>query len=52
MASHVAGPDIERISRSSSGAKNITAEGLPSSRPLSEWMRSIAASLDGSQASP
>ena len=35
-----------------SGERYMTAEGLPSSRPLISWIRSIAAALSGSQASP
>ena len=51
-ACRVRGASAERISRIASGAKYMTAEDLPSSRPFSVWIRSIAARLSGSHASP
>ena len=52
IASRVRGPRLAISSRIASGEKYMTADGLPSSRPLSAWMRSIAAASSGSQASP
>ena len=48
----VRGPRPATSSRIASGEKYMTAEGLPSSRPLIRWMRAIAAASSGSQASP
>ena len=45
-------PSPETSSRIASGEKYMTAEGLPSSRPLIEWMRSTASALSGSHARP
>ena len=45
-ASRVRGPSDATSSRIASGEKYMTAEGLPSSRPLSAWMRSIAVGVE------
>jgi hypothetical protein len=48
----VFGPNPASSSRIASGEKYMTAEGLPSSRPLSRWIFEIALASRGSQASP